>query len=68
MLPKDERDEFEIFAREMYQENCRERDIYNEPLLTFDEYVEKNNQFLLDNLRKQCYNTCIDNENYERKL
>lgn len=42
-------DEFHTFAREMYQENCRERDLYNEPLLTFDEYISKNNQFLLDN-------------------
>ena len=48
----DDRSEFEVFAQEMYQENCRERDIYNEPLLTYDEYVEKNMKFLVANMSK----------------
>jgi len=42
-------DEFNTFAREMHQENCRERELYNEPLLSYDEYIDKNRQFLLDN-------------------
>ena len=62
LLNPDDRSEFEVFAQEMYQENCRERDIYNEPLLTYDEYVEKNMKFLLANMSKMQYNTCIDNE------
>jgi len=52
LLNPDDRSEFEVFAQEMYQENCRERDIYNEPLLTYEEYVEKNTEFLLANMSK----------------
>ena len=52
LLNPDNRSEFEVFAQEMYQENCRERDAYNEPLLTYDEYVEKNMKFLLANMGK----------------
>lgn len=44
--------EFETYCREMYQENCLERDAYNEPLLSYAEYVEKNHKFLLDNFRQ----------------
>lgn len=52
LLNPDPRNEFEIFCREMYQENCRERDIFKEPLITYDQYVEKNMKFLLDNAPK----------------
>ena len=45
-------DEFHTFAREMYQENCRERELYNETLLSYDEYIDKNRQFLLDNFKE----------------
>ena len=41
-------DKFEMFCREMYQENCKERDTYNESLHSYEDYVEKNMQFLLD--------------------
>jgi len=42
------KDEFESFCREMYQENCKERDTYGECLYSYEDYVEKNMQFLLD--------------------
>ena len=47
-----EKETFEVYCREMYQENCVERDAYGEPILSYDEYVEKNRQFLLDNFSK----------------
>jgi len=46
----DPRSSFDIFANEMYQNNCVEREAYGDPILTYDEYIEKNMQFLLDNL------------------
>lgn len=44
-----EKETFETYCREMYQENCVERDAYGEPILSYEEYVEKNMNFLLDN-------------------
>jgi hypothetical protein len=52
LLKPDPRTAFEIFANEMYQENCIERESYGEPILTLDEYIEKNIEFLLDNSPK----------------
>lgn len=57
-----EKETFETYCREMYQENCVERDAYGEPILSYEEYVEKNMNFLLDNYPQVQYNTCIDNE------
>jgi len=48
----DPRSPFDVFAHEMWLENCRERETFGDPLLTYDEYIEKNMQFLLDNLPK----------------
>ena len=44
-----EKETFETYCQEMYQENCVERDAYGEPILSYDEYIVKNRQFLLDN-------------------
>lgn len=52
LLNPDNRTAFEIFANEMYQENCIEREAYGEPILKLDEYIEKNMKFLLDNAPK----------------
>lgn len=52
LLSPDSRTAFEIFANEMYQENCIEREAYGEPILPLDEYIEKNMKFLLDNAPK----------------
>ena len=52
LLSPDNRTAFEIFANEMYQENCIEREAYGEPILELDEYIEKNMKFLLDNAPK----------------
>ena len=62
LLNPDNRTDFETFCQDMYQENCLERDAYNEPLLTYNQYVEKNRKFLLANYPQVQYNTCIDNE------
>ena len=45
-------EEFEDYCREMYQENCRERNVWKEKLLSYEEYQEKNLNFLLDNFQK----------------
>lgn len=50
LLNEDPRSTFEILSHEMWLENCREREAYGDPILSYDEYVEKNMQFLLDNL------------------
>ena len=42
-------EKFESYCREMYQENCRERNVWKEKLLSYEEYQEKNLNFLLDN-------------------
>lgn len=52
LLNEDPRSEFSIFAHEMWLENCREREAFGDPLLSYDEYVEKNMNFLLDNMPK----------------
>jgi len=52
LLNPDTRTKFEVFARDMFLENCSERDTFKEPLLTYDEYVEKNMKFLLDKFRE----------------
>ena len=49
LLNPDNRTDFETFCQDMYQENCLERDGYSEPLLTYNQYVEKNRKFLLAN-------------------
>ena len=43
---------FEDYCRDMHQENCKERSLYNEKILTFEQYQEKNLNFLLDNFQK----------------
>ena len=57
-----EKETFEAYCREMYQENCVERDAYGEPILSYEEYIAKNRKFLRDNFDPVQYNTCIDNE------
>jgi len=36
------------FLHEMFQRNCEERESYNQPLLSYREYVTNNRQFLED--------------------
>ncbi len=50
-------DEFKDFAMWYWKENCKERQAYGEETLTFKEYCEKSQDFLLDKFRKGEYNT-----------
>ena len=50
LLNEDSRSSFAIFATEMHQNNCIEREAFGDPILTYEEYIEKNIKFLLDNL------------------
>lgn len=50
LLNDDPRSPFTIFATEMHQNNCIEREAFGDPILTYEQYVEKNIKFLLDNM------------------
>ena len=41
LLKPNPRTELEKFEKERNQGNCAERDEYGEPILTWDEYIEK---------------------------
>ena len=45
--------EFEKFCRDMHTENCIERQQFNEPTLTFDEYVKQCFKFLTDRYEEE---------------
>ncbi len=45
--------EKDAFFHEMFHRNCAEREAYNETLYTYEEYVEKNRQFLEDQWKKK---------------
>jgi len=49
----DPRTPFVIFAQKLYRENCDERIAYGEPQQTFEQYLEKNMKFLLDNFSEK---------------
>ena len=45
--------EFDSFCHEFFHRNCEEREAYNEPLLSFEEYLEKNRSFLVEEYNNQ---------------
>ena len=45
--------EFDSFCHELFHQNCSEREAYNEPLRTYDEYVAKNMDFLVETFKKR---------------
>lgn len=49
----DSGEEFDSFCHELFHQNCTEREAYNEPLFSFDEYVAKNRNFLLEAFKKR---------------
>jgi len=53
LLNADPRTPFVRFAQKLYRENCDERMSYGEPHQNFDEYLEKNMKFLLDNFSEK---------------
>ena len=41
-------DKYNTFAHNLWLENCKERDSYNEPLLRKEEYISANETWILD--------------------
>ena len=41
-------DKYNTFAHNLWLENCKERDSYNEPLLRKEEYITANETWILD--------------------
>ena len=47
---------YELFLREMYRENCKERESFGEKIYKFEDYIHANEYFLLDKYREVCDN------------
>ena len=41
-------DKYNSFAHNLWIENCKERDSYNEPQLRKEEYISQNEKWILD--------------------
>lgn len=54
--------DYDRFCREMYRDNCAERQAYGETPYEFNEYVYVNNNFLLDLFAKLRYTESIVKE------
>lgn len=52
----DRGDEFWRFAREMWFDNCKEREEYKQPLLTFEKYLSLNEKFLMHKFYEEVQN------------
>ena len=47
---------FESFCQDMYVRNCEERKGYKDAVLSYEEYIRVNENFLLDKYREICDN------------
>jgi len=45
--------EFDSFCHELFHQNCTEREAYNESLLSYEEYLSKNRNFLIEAFKKR---------------
>jgi|TARA_R110000850_G_scaffold196921_2_gene323279 hypothetical protein len=52
LLNPDDRTPFEVFAKAMYADNCAERREWQDEEISYEQYVEKNMQYLLDNFKE----------------
>jgi|TARA_R110000803_G_scaffold104368_1_gene172545 hypothetical protein len=52
LLNPDDRTPFEVFAKAMYVDNCAERREWQDEEISYEQYVEKNMQYLLDNFKE----------------
>ena len=48
LLREIDHDEFDTYCRHMFHRNCEEREGMNLPLYSFDEYITKNETFLIE--------------------
>lgn len=51
---------FNSFCEKMYRQNCQERRGYKDVVLSYDEYIRNNEQFLIDIYEEVCNNTNTD--------
>ena len=45
---------FEDFCQDMYVKNCKEREMFKDAVLSYEDYFRINEQFLLDKFREVC--------------
>ena len=45
--------EFDSFCHELFHQNCAEREAYNQPLLSYEDYLAKNKDFLVEEFKKR---------------
>ena len=60
----DEIIKYNSFVRNMWLDNCDERDAYHEPKLSHEEYVKRNHSFLEDKF----YMTLAENWVWDAKI
>ena len=51
---------FEKFCKNMYVKNCKEREMFKDVILSYEEYISKNENFLLDIFEEVCNNDSTD--------
>ena len=51
---------YESFLREMYRQNCDERRNFKDVILSYEDYVRINENFLLDIFEEVCNNHNTD--------
>jgi len=52
LLNPDDRTPFEVLTKAMYEDNRSERRLWKDEEISYEQYVEENMQFLLDNFRE----------------
>ena len=51
---------FEEFCKDMYVKNCKEREMFKDAILSYEDYIANNNNFLLDIFEEVCNNQNTD--------
>ena len=51
---------FEVFCKKMYVKNCKEREMFKDVILSYEDYISNNHDFLLDIFEKVCNNDITD--------
>jgi len=59
-LKKDLLMSFEEFCKDMYVKNCKEREMFKDAILSYEDYIANNNNFLLDIFEEVCNNQNTD--------
>lgn len=51
---------FDEFCKSMYVKNCKEREMFKDAIISYEDYIANNNDFLLDIFENVCNNGCTD--------